>query len=63
VPIMVILVDNETPRMAINSGLELEIGKFKVISSQDLKATTSIQRTRASFMLSIWCLCRVSYSI
>ncbi|KAM9295746.1 LOW QUALITY PROTEIN: FRAS1-related extracellular matrix protein 3 [Morus bassanus] len=38
-PIMVILVDDETPRMAINSGLEVEIGKSKVISSQDLKAT------------------------
>uniref|UniRef100_A0A8C4U5I8 FRAS1 related extracellular matrix 3 n=1 Tax=Falco tinnunculus TaxID=100819 RepID=A0A8C4U5I8_FALTI len=39
VPIMVILIDDETPRMAINSGLEVEIGKSKVISSQDLKAT------------------------
>ncbi|XP_010188146.1 PREDICTED: FRAS1-related extracellular matrix protein 3, partial [Mesitornis unicolor] len=37
--ITVILVDDETPRMAINNGLEVEIGKSKVISSQDLKAT------------------------
>ncbi|NWH18825.1 FREM3 protein, partial [Grus americana] len=37
--IMVILVDDETPRMAINNGLEVEIGKSKVISSRDLKAT------------------------
>ncbi|XP_009947556.1 PREDICTED: FRAS1-related extracellular matrix protein 3, partial [Leptosomus discolor] len=39
VPIMVILVNDETPRMAINNGLEVEIGKSKLISSQDLKAT------------------------
>ncbi|XP_025961935.2 FRAS1-related extracellular matrix protein 3 [Dromaius novaehollandiae] len=39
VSIMVILVDDETPRMAINNGLEVGIGKSKVISSQDLKAT------------------------
>ncbi|NXT84904.1 FREM3 protein, partial [Zapornia atra] len=37
--ITVILVDDETPRMAVNNGLEVEIGKSKVISSQDLKAT------------------------
>uniref|UniRef100_A0A8B9PVL4 FRAS1 related extracellular matrix 3 n=1 Tax=Apteryx owenii TaxID=8824 RepID=A0A8B9PVL4_APTOW len=37
--IMVILVEDETPRMAINNGLGVEIGKSKVISSQDLKAT------------------------
>ncbi|KAM6270253.1 FRAS1-related extracellular matrix protein 3 [Porphyrio hochstetteri] len=37
--IMVILVDDETPRMAVNNGLEVEIGKSKVISSRDLKAT------------------------
>ncbi|XP_009868673.1 PREDICTED: FRAS1-related extracellular matrix protein 2-like, partial [Apaloderma vittatum] len=39
VPIVVIPVDDETPRMAINNGLEVEIGRAKVISSQDLKAT------------------------
>lgn len=39
VPIMVILVDEETSRMAINNGLEVEIGKSKVMSSQALKAT------------------------
>lgn len=37
--ITVILVDDETPRMAINNSLKVEIGKSKVISSQDLKAT------------------------
>ncbi|NXV83743.1 FREM3 protein, partial [Atlantisia rogersi] len=37
--ITVILVDDETPRMAVNNGLEVEIGKSKVISSRDLKAT------------------------
>ncbi|KAM8808168.1 LOW QUALITY PROTEIN: FRAS1-related extracellular matrix protein 3 [Eudromia elegans] len=38
VSITVIPVDDETPRMAINNGLQVDIGKSKVISSQDLKA-------------------------
>ncbi|XP_076004144.1 FRAS1-related extracellular matrix protein 3 [Genypterus blacodes] len=37
--IMVIPVDDETPRMAINDGLEVEIGETKVISNKVLKAT------------------------
>ncbi|XP_026524411.1 FRAS1-related extracellular matrix protein 3 [Notechis scutatus] len=37
--IMVILVDDETPRMSINDGLEVDVGECKVITSQDLKAT------------------------
>uniref|UniRef100_A0A8B9HGC3 Fras1 related extracellular matrix 3 n=1 Tax=Astyanax mexicanus TaxID=7994 RepID=A0A8B9HGC3_ASTMX len=37
--IMVIPVDDETPRMAINDGLEVEIGETKVISKKVLKAT------------------------
>ena len=37
--IMVIPVDDETPRMAINDGLEVEIGETKVISNRVLKAT------------------------
>ncbi|XP_061626890.1 FRAS1-related extracellular matrix protein 3 [Phyllopteryx taeniolatus] len=37
--IMVIPVDDETPRMAINDGLEVEISETKVISNRILKAT------------------------
>ncbi|XP_076002015.1 FRAS1-related extracellular matrix protein 2b [Genypterus blacodes] len=37
--VMIIPVDDETPRMAINDGLEIEIGEVKVIDSNILKAT------------------------
>ncbi|XP_059902249.1 FRAS1-related extracellular matrix protein 3 [Gadus macrocephalus] len=37
--IMVISIDDETPRMAINDGLEVEIGETKIISNKVLKAT------------------------
>lgn len=37
--VMIIPVDDETPRMAINDGLEIEIGDVKVITSNILKAT------------------------
>ncbi|XP_036106059.1 FRAS1-related extracellular matrix protein 2 [Molossus molossus] len=37
--IMVIPVDDETPRMAINNGLEIEIGETKIINSKILMAT------------------------
>lgn len=37
--IMIIPVDDETPRMLINDGLEVEIGEMKEISNKMLKAT------------------------
>ncbi|KAL6115857.1 frem2 [Pungitius sinensis] len=37
--VMIIPVDDETPRMAINDGLEIEIGDVKVINGKVLKAT------------------------
>ncbi|XP_061440792.1 FRAS1-related extracellular matrix protein 3 isoform X1 [Rhineura floridana] len=37
--IMVILVDDETPRMSVNDGLDVEIGESKVITNRDLQAT------------------------
>ncbi|XP_017273702.1 FRAS1-related extracellular matrix protein 2a [Kryptolebias marmoratus] len=37
--IMIIAVDDETPRLAINDGLEVEIGETKEINNKVLKAT------------------------
>ncbi|KAM4566397.1 FRAS1-related extracellular matrix protein 2b [Odontesthes bonariensis] len=39
VVVMIIPVDDETPRMAINDGLEIEIGDVKIMNSNVLKAT------------------------
>ncbi|RVE65021.1 hypothetical protein OJAV_G00132190 [Oryzias javanicus] len=39
VVVMIIPVDDETPRMAINDGLEIEISEVKVLNSNVLKAT------------------------
>ncbi|CAG6000238.1 unnamed protein product [Menidia menidia] len=39
VVVMIIPVDDETPRMAINNGLEIEIGEVKVVDNNVLKAT------------------------
>ncbi|XP_054649210.1 FRAS1-related extracellular matrix protein 2b isoform X1 [Dunckerocampus dactyliophorus] len=37
--VMIIPVDDETPRMAINDGLEIEVGDVKVINGNILRAT------------------------
>ncbi|KAG2457200.1 FRAS1-related extracellular matrix protein 2-like [Polypterus senegalus] len=37
--VMIIPVDDETPRMSINDGLEIEIGETKVVNNKVLKAT------------------------
>ncbi|XP_048840186.1 FRAS1-related extracellular matrix protein 2-like [Brienomyrus brachyistius] len=37
--VMIIPVDDETPRMSVNDGLEVEIGETKIINQKVLKAT------------------------
>lgn len=37
--VLIVSVDDETPRMLINDGLEVEIGETKAITSKSLKAT------------------------
>ncbi|XP_078259348.1 FRAS1-related extracellular matrix protein 2-like [Rhinoraja longicauda] len=39
VVVMVIPVDDETPRMAVNAGLEVEIGETRTVGAKVLKAT------------------------